>query len=157
MSSDNFYLIRRAGDRYAVSMEFASDEEDAEHPAGRLDFPQPIDSPRIAWFDDHTAAVDYAFSKYSEYGVSDKSDSDQASDTRAERLSVVATELALRYELESMSWNEGSVVMDFGPVTVTIAQNADTAGTKDQTRDLAEWIMATAPEALAPDREPSVA
>jgi hypothetical protein len=92
VSSDNFYLVRRAGERYAVSMEFASSVPDHD-PRSALDdavarfyYPTPIDSPNLVWFDSAPAALDYAHGEYSEYGVDTDTSADSAGDTRMSRL-----------------------------------------------------------------------
>ena len=60
MSSDNYYTIRRDGDKYVAVMGFMSDLEDGR-PAVMRD--------RHSRFDSWDEAVEYAMSEYSEYGL----------------------------------------------------------------------------------------
>jgi hypothetical protein len=156
MSSDNYYLIRRAGPKYAVSMEFASAEPDP--PADptslaavldELTFPTPIDDESVKLFDDLDAAREYAHSSYSEYGVTERIDEDSANDTRFFRLTTAASrasELAPEGS-ECMRENhhtDASVTLYWGPYTVQV-----TAPSFEQACDLAEWLEVVRPSALA--------
>lgn len=58
MSADNYFLVRPVGDRWSVTLEFASDEE-----------PSAADHPRATVFDDKVAAIEFANSQYAEYGT----------------------------------------------------------------------------------------
>lgn len=65
MSADNYFYIRRDGDRFAVSMGFMSDGY-ASDPGGDFAPPLKHHHPR---FDTLDEAQVYAYSEYSEYGV----------------------------------------------------------------------------------------
>lgn len=65
MSADNYFLVRPHGDKFVVTMEFASCEE-----------PSPIDGTNVPTFDTRLEALDYAHSQWAEYGVVDESNVD---------------------------------------------------------------------------------
>lgn len=145
MSADNYLLIRRAGDRFAVSDESASAPDPGDGVAGILGAWSPIDSPGVTFHDTLTEAWAAAERSYSEYGIVDSSDVDAAGDTSTARLAAAAAAIADRFPLEASSWtSDGGLVLHFGPVTVTV--NAE----HDQDRsDMGAWIEATAPAVLA--------
>lgn len=58
MSSDTYHLIRQRGDKFYLSMQFASD-----------DAPMPIDARHDACFDSLDAAVRASANEYTEYGI----------------------------------------------------------------------------------------
>lgn len=66
MSSDNYFLVRPWGDKFVVSMEFASDDKDHANEPVELAF--GLGMTRV--FADQEAAENYAFGEYAEYGVS---------------------------------------------------------------------------------------
>ena len=61
MSSDNYMLIRKVGQRFGVTMEFASDEV--------IDFEK-----RARWFATADDAIRYASGEYTEYGMTFEGD-----------------------------------------------------------------------------------
>jgi hypothetical protein len=63
MSADNYYRIHRAGGRYFVTCDFASDEN-WPSTGDILESGRPIH-----WYDTLEEAQEYAYSEYSEYGV----------------------------------------------------------------------------------------
>lgn len=65
MSADNYMLVRKVNGRYAVTMEFAS--EDAPGP---VQFEPDEDGVmRTAWFDALEPAIHHAASEWTEYGI----------------------------------------------------------------------------------------
>jgi hypothetical protein len=92
VSGDNFFLIRRAGSRYAVSSESASEATRREDPVWlarsvALFFtPTPIDAPQLVWFDDEDAAVAYAKGGDLECDVRVDTHSDSSHDTQSSRV-----------------------------------------------------------------------
>jgi hypothetical protein len=130
MSSDNFYLIRRAGTRYAVTdesesarMELSSEDPMTSALAG-LSSPAPIDSLRIAWFDDESAASTYAHGEYSEYGVETDTSTDASTDTYASRLArLLRTVAALVPDgsvVQSNHHEANAATLHWGPYDIRV-------------------------------------
>lgn len=65
MSADNFYVVQPWQDRFAVTMEFASDE----HERTPRDLDRAVHAGHARLFDTPEEALDYAASQYAEYGV----------------------------------------------------------------------------------------
>ena len=130
MSSDNFYLIRRVGERFAVTNESESArmERDNEDPLASaiagLFSPAPVDSPRIAWFDDESSASTYADNEYSEYGVETNTATDSSEDTYASRLArVLRTVAGLVPDggvMQSNNHQDNSVTLHWGPYDIRV-------------------------------------
>lgn len=65
MSADNYMLIRKIGGRFAVTMEFASDDE-----PGSVQYEPDEDGiMQTRWFDTAEDALTYARSEWTEYGI----------------------------------------------------------------------------------------
>ena len=130
MSSDNYYLIRRAGERYAVTNESESArmDLDSEVPLEKaiagLYSPAPIDSRRVAWFDDESAASAHAHGKYSEYGVESDTATDSSEDTFASRLTRVLQAVASLVPdgdlVQSNHHEANAVTLHWGPYDIRI-------------------------------------
>lgn len=154
MSADNLYLVRRAagpdGDRFAVSMEFASSFWDDELDSYVDTRSTPIDDPRVVWFDSLDAACEYAGAEYSEYGVHVDVAGDSSGDTRAARLLAGARKLAADLD-DGGLWNSARPGAD-GSVTVAGEFASFTIRTRDgdpaAAWRLADWLTATSPEHL---------
>lgn len=119
MSADNYFLIRRVGTRYALSMEFESARVDLDESTGEFDralaemgATSPIDAPGITWFDDLDAARVAAAEEYSEYGTSEDVERDAVGDTWAGRLSRLAR-LAETAGFDTRGWSheDGALTM----------------------------------------------
>lgn len=149
MSADNYVLIRRVGDRFAVTDESASEQLYAEeHPIGALWHPTPVDSPRVRWHDTIEEARGDAHSVYAEYGITEDIEGDHAGDTLAARLARTAGSLEGTY-LEHMRTNDhaaGTATLHLGDVTVTVASPA---GDWERVCEYTSWLSATTPDGLA--------
>jgi hypothetical protein len=155
VSSDNYYLIRRAGGRYGVSMEFASDDlGDDRGPVAAAIQPvratRAVDDPHVRWFDDLDDARAFAHGEYSEYGVTEDIKSDWTGDTRAARLARAAAQLLeidegmYDWDLLESHHNANEVVVWMGDMKVTVQ-----APTMQQAHDFTDWLWVTSPGALA--------
>jgi hypothetical protein len=130
MSADNFFWIRRAGSRYAVSSESKSAAIEREDPVWlarsvALFFtPTPIDSPNLVWFDDEDSARAYANAEYSEYGVVLDTHSDSSHDTQASRLEPllrgVATIVPAEGIVRSNHHDDNAVTLHLGEYQVRV-------------------------------------
>ena len=144
MSADNYLLIRRAGARYAVTDESASSDAEDQTPLTALSHPTPIDSSSVRWFETLEGALAWADRQHSEYGVEVDTERDAAWDTQAARLAAAAEHLKDKLSLRSTSGHRDEIVLDLGPVTVTITAT----GTPDAF-DVADYLCAVLPESLA--------
>lgn len=147
MSSDNYFLIRRVGGRFAVSMEFASDANVFDQVPPCLSGSTPIDSPRIIWFDDLNLARDYTFGEYTEHGVVEDLTWDHWEDTLARRYLKAARLLSWDFDLVGISYNgDGSVRLDLNNgLKVEISSSQNVVADID---NLLAWFEATTPQAL---------
>jgi len=164
MSADNFYLIRRVGSRYAVTMEFASSDPDLDPDASllarataKLFYPTPIDGASVRWFDSLALACTYADAQYSEYGTQESLATDAANDTFAARLTAAARELVRDFPEESLEVSfaqnhhaDETVELHVGDAFITIS-----APTFDEAFALSNWITATLPGSLAHNAQSS--
>jgi hypothetical protein len=149
MSSDNYYLVRRVGERFLVSMEFASNDDVEGRLASAIvavNTPRPIESEAVRWFDSESEAVEAAGKHYAEYGVVVDVERDASGDTFVERLAAcaVAYDDELDADWEFAAKDGDKVVVGVGPFEVTIsAKDGVNPG------DYADWLVATTPRALA--------
>jgi hypothetical protein len=152
MSSDNYHLIRRAGNRWALTDESASNADEADtDPVVALWHPTPIDSPRVRWFDDLDAARAAAANSYAEYGTVEALHDDATDDTFANRLAAVAGSIDGTYceHLRSNDHAAKTATLHLGDVTVTIAAaDPDRADAWDRVCEYTTWVSATAPGGL---------
>jgi hypothetical protein len=145
VSSDNLYLIRRSGLRYGVSMEFASSRPDPDETnplvqaVGRFDYPTPLNSKSVHWFDSEAEALAYAHSEYSEYGVENDTDVDSAGDTRLARIEALLSAVSPLGDgmMRENDHENSAVILHMGPCKVRVE-----GATFDDASALAGWFEA---------------
>ena len=145
MSADNYILIRRVGQRYAVSDESASAAaENSGSVAGLLSATTPVDGLGVELHDDLDSARNAALRRYSEYGLSEMIDTDSSDDTWAARLHTAGAALADRFAFGGWeTCGDGTITLDYGAAKVVIA-----ASDGGDAWDRAEWFEATHPAAV---------
>lgn len=140
MSADNFHLIRRAGDRFVVTMEFAADREGTGAVASALAGPAPVDDRSAVWFDSLDDARDYCDDDWTEYGIVEDVDGDASDDTLVARLVAVARVLEERCPMSGPCFEASQVTLQFGETVVSV--------TGPDAWAVGEWLAATAPERI---------